>query len=230
MIGGIKTAIFLFTLSYLTGCNSNASIRNESDNGTTNIKELPVSEEIKEKTLQGSDYINWVRNPENGLVKEKVIDELKFKIQFKPYEYIACMNEHTDQLADTVLKKAIKELNGMQFYDLKISLNDNEGEILKAGLKSREDYDKRVKYFSFEMQQDIQLVDGTDTLPCTMYHYERAYDATPVTTILVGFQADAKNAAKTKTLLIYDRTFNKGLLKFRFTENRLNTLPKLLTL
>jgi hypothetical protein len=63
-----------------------------------------------------------------------------------------------------------------------------------------------------------------------MYHYERAYDATPVSTILLGFKKETKNDAKPKTLLVYDKTFNKGLLKFMFTENRLNTLPKLSTL
>lgn len=118
----------------------------------------------------------------------------------------------------------------MQYFDLKILLKDNEGELLKAGLNSREEYDRRVKYFSFGMQQDIRLVDGQDTLPCVMYHFERAYDVTPVCTLLLGFERADKNAERPKTLLFYDKVFNNGLLKFTFKENRLQTLPKLLTL
>jgi hypothetical protein len=194
------------------------------------IKESALSDEIKMVTMPSENYITWVRNPQNGLVKTKTIDDLKFTVQYKPYEYIVCLEERSDKVADTTMKRKVKELDGMQYYDLKILLKTNEGELLKSGINSMEEYDKRVKYFSFGMQNDIQLVDGKDTLPCVMYHFERAYDATPVCTLLLGFNKDNSNAAKPKTLLVYDRTFNKGLLKFTFTEKRLQTLPKLLTL
>jgi hypothetical protein len=220
----------MFMVCVYAACNQNATVKKGTLQDEEEVQEVPVSEEIKKETMPTNTYIKWVRNPENGLIKTKTINELQFKVQYKPYEYIVCMEEQTEKIADTLMKRKLKELEGMQYYDLKILLKNNEGELLKSGLTAAGEYDNRVKYFSFGMQQDIQLVDGNDTLPCTMYHFERAYDATPVCTILLGFNKDNSKEGKAKTLLFYDRTFNKGLLKFTFKENRLQTLPKLLTL
>jgi hypothetical protein len=194
------------------------------------IVEAPVSEKIKEEVMPVNEYIKWVKDPRNGLLKIKAMDELEYAVQYKPYPYIICMEEQTDKLADTMVSRKIKELESVQYYDLKISLKDGQGELLKSKLGSADEYDKRVKYFAFGMQQDIQLVDGTDTLPCIMYHFERAYDVAPYCTVLLGFENDKTKSGKQKTVLVYDKTFNKGLLKFTFKENRLQTLPKLLTL
>ena len=220
---------FIFLILFYSGCNQSTTEKN-SFQVEEDIQELPLSEEIRKEPMHTDNYINWVRNPQNGLVKIKTIDDLKFIVQYKPYEYIVCLEERSDRVPGTIMRNKVKELEGMQYFDLKILLKKNEGELLKSGINSPEDYDKRVKYFAFGMQNDIQLVDGNDTLPCAMYHFERSYDATPVCTLLLGFKKDNSNAAKPKTLLVYDRTFNKGLLKFTFKENRLHTLPKLLTL
>jgi hypothetical protein len=225
-----RVCFFIFIVLCQIGCGQKSASKQETAQTDVEVQEKPVSAEIKKETMPVDNYMQWVRDPQNGLIKTKTIDELQFKVQYKPYEYIVCMEERNDKIADTLMKRKLKELEGMQYYDLKILLKNNEGELLKSGLTSAEEYDSRVKYFSFGMQQDIQLVDGTDTLPCVMYHFERAYDATPVCTVLLGFDWKDSNAGKAKTLLVYDKTFNKGLLKFTFKENRLQTLPKLLTL
>ena len=79
------------------------------------------------------------------------------------------------------------------------------------------------------MQKDISLLDGKDTVPCDLYHFERAYDVSPSATILLGFTA-SKKTKNDKTLIIYDRTFNKGTVKFLFKASELNNKPKLKTL
>jgi len=229
----MKTFRLLFFLLFLllvhAGCEGEARVK-EDPVQAEEVEEMPLSEAITREKMTADNYINWVRNPQNGLVKAKTIDDLKFTVQYKPYEYIVYLEERTDKVADTLLKRKVKELEGMQYYDLKILLKNSQQELLKSGLSTREEYEKRVNYFSFHMQQDIQLVDGNDTLPCALYHFERAYDVTPVCTLLLGFRKSESNAMKPKTLLVYERTFNKGLLKFTFKEKRLQTLPKLLTL
>ena len=174
--------------------------------------------------------MKWIQDPKNGLRKKKEMGDIDFYVQYKPYEYIVCMEERTGEIADSLMKRKRTELEGVQYYDLKILLNKKEGELLKFNLSSADQYNKRVKYFAFEMQNDIQLVEGNDTLPCVLYHFERTYDTSPSCTILLGFNMDKKSINKQKTLLVYDRTFNKGLLKFTFKENKFLNLPKLQTL
>jgi len=174
--------------------------------------------------------IRWVQNPENGLRKEKIIDDLVFHAQYKPHEYIVCLEERKSEIADSVLAKKVNELSDMQYFDLKIVLKNEQGELLKHNLNSQDQYDKRVNYFSFNMQQDIQLVEGNDTIPCSLFHFERAYDVTPFSTFLLGFEKSSSSNQHDKTLIVYDKTFNKGLIKFTFKKEELQKLPKIKTI
>ena len=222
--------VMLFCFLFLMKCKEPVAVANvdESENAGES-----VSADIKDVTnevLPVSDYVKWVQDFKNGLRKEKKMDDLNFILQYKPAEYIVCMEEREEKMYDTLLKSRVNDLKEMQYYDLKIMLNKEEGELLKYNLSSKEQYEKRVNYFAFRMQDDIQLVEGKDTLPCVLYHFERTYDVAPYCTILVGFNLDTKNIQKQKTFLFHDRTFNKGLLKFTFKENKLTNLPKLETI
>ena len=204
----------------------------------TNVKGFDV--ESNEASINGSnqtaekmnpqEYVQWVQNSENGFKKEKTIDDLVFAVQYKPLEYIVCMEERKSELADSIVKKKVSELSDMQYFDLKIMIKNAQGELLKYNLNSQEQYDNRVKYFSFHMQQDIQLIDGNDTIPCSLFHFERAYDITPYSTFLLGFALSNNSKQEDKTLIVYDKTFNKGLLKFTFKQNELYNLPKIKTI
>lgn len=179
--------------------------------------------------MEIKEYVLWIQDTENGFKKEKKIDDLTFSVQYKPYEYIICEEERKEELPDTLLKNKILEINNMQYYDFKISVNEGAGELLKHQLSSSQEYEKRVNYFSFMMQNDIQLVEDKDTLPCALFHFERTYGASPSSIFLLGFPVSKNKTAVEKTLLIYDRTFNKGLLKFTFTRKDLRNLPKIKT-
>ena len=119
----------------------------------------------------------------------------------------------------------------MQYYDLKIELKDGQGEFLKYKLaSSNEDYEKRVKYCAFDMQKDIKLLAGNDSMPCTLFHFERAYDLAPYGIFLLGFPLSKIGSDKEAAIVIQDKLFNKGILKFTFSESELKNLPKLKTL
>lgn len=221
---------YLFLLFAYISCMSCKSDFEPEDNTLEVEGELPVSDKIKDEKMVAVNYVEWVRNPVNGLVKTKIIDDLEYKVQYKPVSYIISLEEGTDAMTDSLLGLKSEELEGNYYFDLTISLKDAQRELLKAGIESAADYDRRVDYLAFKMQNDIQLVDGKDTLPCVMYHFERAFDVSPACSILLGFEKRPVNLGESKTLLVYDRIFNKGLLKFTFKHNRLQTLPKLITL
>ena len=194
------------------------------------IEEIEVPEEIKNEVMPVKDYMQWMQDPKNGFHKVKPMDDIEFVVQYKTPEFIICREERKETLSDSLVKRKQQELQGVHYFDLKIQLINGEGELLKHQLANKEAYENRVRYFAFEMQKDIQLVDGKDTLPCLLYHFERTYDVAPFCTILLGFNENKKNIHKPKTLLVYDKIFNKGLQKFTFKENKLQTLPKLQTI
>jgi len=202
-----------------------------------NIKK-PLLTEIENGYIPANDsdlmnvqeYVQWIQDVRHGFRKELNAGEFTFSAQFKPYEYIVCLEEHTSEIPDTLIKRKVEELNGMQYYDLRIRLNGSGGELLKHNSSSDQQYSDRVNYFSFEMQKDIHLVEGTDTLACQLYHFERTFDVSPTSTILLGFPISTQTNSEVKTLVVYDRTFNNGLLKFTFSKKVLKNLPKLKTI
>ena len=210
-------------------CSENKEQTNKGDNigGNSQTNENKIS--AGQTVLDPAEYIEWMRNEDNGFRKEKTVDDLTFTVQYKTQEYIACIEQRGDPLPDSILKRKSKELEGMEYYDFKISMNDGAGELLKYKLETNQQYNDRVNYFAFGMQKDIVLMDGKDSIPCGLYHFERAYDVSPTAVVLLGFPASKKNNSD-KTLIVYDRTFNKGTLKFMFKANELNNKPKLQTL
>lgn len=183
---------------------------------------------ISSQELLPKTFVQWIQNPENGLRKEKTIDDMVFSAQYKPYEYIVCMEERTEEIEDSILKSKMNELNEMQYFDFKMMLKEEQKELLKYKITSQDEYDKRVKYFAFQMQQDIQLIEGNDTLSCELFHFERAYDLSPSAVFLLAFPKTTY--AGDKTLVVYDRIFNKGYIKFNFNNSQLQNLPKIKTI
>src|ERR1035437_2351097 len=176
------------------------------------------------KLLAPDEFVRWVKDEDHGLKKEKKIGDIVFSAQYKPVEYVICMEERSTHISDSVVKRKKSELGDMLYLDFKIALEKGEGELLKYKLSSMAEYGDRVNYFSFKMQNDIFLVDGNDTISCTLFHFERAYDAVPYSTFVLGFPNN--NKAGNKTLIYHDNIFKKGIIKLEFENNNLKAVPK----
>jgi hypothetical protein len=188
---------------------------------------VSANETLKEE-LFPSEYVSWVRDPNNGLVKDKEMDELKFSVLFKPSEYIICQEERSEKISTALCAKKLDEMSELEYYDLKIELKDGQEEILKHDLSSSSQYGKRVEYCSFQMQKDIVMLNGSDSIQCAMLHFERAFDIAPYATFLLAFPKQ-KGKDENRTIILHDKLFGKGILKFQFKGRELNNLPKLKT-
>jgi hypothetical protein len=217
---------FLHILSILTLLQISGCSRLNGTNGTSNAN--GVSMGIREE-LNPTAYVQWCEDPANGLQKNKQIEDLTYSLFYKPAEFIALQEEKTEHLSGQVLKKKMAELDGLDYYDFKIQLTKDEGELLKHKLSSPDEYQERLNYFSFNMQQDIKMIEGLDTVSCALFHFERAYDVAPYAIFLLGFPKGEKDFAS-KTFFYQDNVFHKGIIKFTFTKDELGSLPKLKTI
>jgi hypothetical protein len=223
----LSTIALMFIL--LTACSD----KDKHHRVLTKEQEAEVTagniQSFNEDELTPVDYVAWIRDAKNGLLQEKKMEELVFSAQYKPYAYVTCMEEKKKEIQGAVLKEKISELEGMQYIDFKIALTDGQGELLKHQVSGPGEYNARINYFAFGMQHDISLVDGTDTIPCSLFHFERAYDVTPYSTFLLGFNKGAKKGVYDKTLIFQDKTFHKGTIKLSFRREDLLNTPKLKT-
>lgn len=205
----------LFSLFLIMSCKPDM-------NETDPTKEISSKENQEISFSSPEKLVAYISSPENGYYKEKEIDEIKFSALLKPIEFIKAnekIKSSSSKIADD---------DDLQYFDLRITVKDFSMEFLKYNLASASDYPQRVDYCSFEMQNDIYLIDGKDTLPCVYYHFERAYNVVPFGHFILAFKPTNKDVVRAKTLVYYDRLFDKGLIKMTFLPHDLIKVPKLI--
>ncbi len=182
---------------------------------------------FKQASLEPKDYVKWLTDAGNGLIETKEIGAYKFSLFYKPAAYQALMEcEDYNFQADSV-NKTIKQLEGMDYYTFRIE-SKVTNELANAGTASQDQYSAKLQYFAGEMQNDISLVDGKDTLPCSLFHYERNFGVSAHNNFILVFETGPQNkAANNKTLVFNDRVLGIGPLNLSIKGKNIDHIPQL---
>ena len=179
-------------------------------------------------TLQPSDFVQWVKNEENGLFKEKSVQAINVAAQYKPIEYVIANEMRTNDIQKKDFDKRKEELEGLQYFDIQLSINQPNYDITNYNVFNEQDKDERLKYLSFGLQNDIHLVDGHDTLSCLLYHFERSYDVKPHRTFVVAFENKEETKKQQDKIVVVDSPiFGTGPIKLKFRREDLGQLPSM---
>lgn len=172
------------------------------------------------------NYVEWIKNPANGLNKTKQVNDIKFNLQYKPAEYLVLLENKGDIDLDQI-KKEISGFEGFHYFTFTIKKDDWNQELLKYNIQSQDEYMARVNYFAFEAQKDLMLVEGRDTSACTIFHFERNYGIAPDLRLLLGFKDKSPTVLNDFKLIFYDRVFQAGIIKINIDQNSLQSIPKI---
>lgn len=176
-----------------------------------------------------SDYLKYVENPENGLRQEKKIDKLAYVLQYKPVEYMVAIEQKHPELKTEVLKKRSKEMSDLQCYTLRLISADKHTDVATLGLNSDQDYTVRNTYMSFDMQNDIYMVDGSDTLSCALFQYTNNYGLAPYADFVIAFENKYQDKIQDKIVVYDDKIFGGGIIKFSISKEDIQKTPPLKT-
>lgn len=225
------TVLSLLMMNIFSSCSEKDSVKYANlflskDEGTRSSLKLDAKE-----------YMQWMEDLNNGIKVEKKIGDFTYTAMYKPYEYLALLGLKKDSIKKKELVQKISEYSDFQYFTFRISAENQEEELLKVGLKSKEDYYTRIEYFSFKMQNDLKLIDGKDTLNCALFHFERIYGLAPYATFIIGFplskeeneKKTGKYIFKNKTILFVDNVFGSGNVYMTIKEENLNRIPELIT-
>lgn len=159
---------------------------------------------------------------------ETKLKEINFKLNYIPAEAMALrelgdLSQATQASFDTL----VKSYEDLLFFDLEISIDHFNEEMIHYGPPAQDEasFESRVAYYAFGMQKDICLtIAGKDTVPCTVYHYERNYGVSPQNHFMLGFPASRVKDA----VLVYDNhLLVTGPVKFALKEQDLLYHPKI---
>jgi hypothetical protein len=182
----------------------------------------------KKKELNMEAYAQWVENTDNGLCIKKDIQEFEFKLIYKPIDYILDYEYKNDAIKKDSILNRRKELNGYQYITFKIKSTSGK-EIMSEGITVENEYYERLEYFIDAVKDDFTLIDGKDTLPCRVYHFERSYGLSPYNTMVMCFEDPDTNEINNndKTFLYDDKVLGVGKIAMKISGNDLDNLPTL---
>lgn len=177
--------------------------------------------------LAPREFSEWVENPANGLNNQREMGEYQLSAQLMPIPYQAIQLHKASLNAEHLSEMEIELTESL---DIHFTMAPQEGEMsfLKYNLSSLEEYQERVNYLSFEMDEYVYLLNGNDTLRPNLYHFERTFDLSPAAHFLLSFPRP-KMLEGDVILILEDHYFGMGPVRFRFDLSRLSQLP-LLTL
>lgn len=176
--------------------------------------------------MEPVSFVKWVENQDNGLKVVKEFDQFKFSLQYRPLEYISVLENRDKQLTEATVTDDVNELHGLQYYVLKIQ-SKTANEMLETGIDNEEEYFERLYYFTSLAQIDISLVQGTDTLPTVLYHFERNYGLAPYNNMVLAFEEN--NIPADRQLIFNDQVLGLGPVKLMISQQAINRLPELKT-
>ncbi len=189
---------------------------------------IPIWFLFAKQSVVPSMLVAYVKNPDNNLVKVKDIGNIRFELLYKPVDFIIANEMRTDELKKSAHQKRAGELDGLQYYNLKISMPRSPGmDVTNYNVKNEQAIQNRLYYLSFHMKNDIRMIQGKDTLSPVLFHFERSYNVTPHRTFVMAFDEPDKKKEDDKTFVIDTPIFNTGPVKMKFKKEDLQKIPNL---
>lgn len=187
--------------------------------------------------LNEIDYMNYIIDEDNGLNNSKEINELEFQLQYEPINYKILKKIKDRVFTNDQYKNELEKFEGSQYFLFKIRLKDKNADLLKYQSSGQIEYANRVQYFSYNIQDNFLLVEGSDSLKCKLFHFERNFGISPYATFLLGFDSNdelteseysfKENVKEDKTLVYNDVVFGVGPIKYNIKAKDINNIPEL---
>jgi len=171
--------------------------------------------------LDRKEYINWVRDYDNELHVQKKSGDFVFDLQYQPEAYV--LLQRNPALTKDGYNDAVKEIEGLQYYILTVSLADKSRDIVQYDVADEAELQRKLYYFSYLFQNDIQLNDNGTMLPCVLYHFERSVDVKTGRTFVLAFEAP-KTPSTEATLNITAEPFGSLPVKIRVSKDNIPSL------
>lgn len=160
---------------------------------------------------------------------EKTEKEYLFTLQYKPIDYVTLLEirNSDSKISKIEFDSTRKHFEGMSYFTLSIKNNKTDQELTKYLSKDTIEAEKVFNYFNFDMQNDLKLISGTDTLSCVLFHYEHNYGISPISKFLLGFKSMPGQPKTDITVLYEDKELHCGILQFKFLRENIAGLPSI---
>ncbi len=175
--------------------------------------------------LEKQALVTYIQNEDNGLVKQKKLNGVDIKLQYKPSELIALRLANNTTNQDSIAK-LIDFYKDYQYYIL--SYYNENGDLLNQYAQNPQVFGALVNELSFNMQQNAMIIDNKrDTTYLYDAIFSRMYNMSTSTDVMLVFKNPLKKDIKYYDLFVRDFGFRVGHTTFRFYKDDLEQIPNL---
>lgn len=177
--------------------------------------------------LKPVELIQWTESKVNNLVHEKILNQIVYRLQYMPTDYVVLKEFDGGKVVKTTFEKRKKEIENYHHFLLRIKVHNENTDPLTYGITDQQEYSKRDLFYGFEFNQHIKKVElnnyENDTLQCELFHFMQTHGLTPYMDFVFAFKKQ-KNESDFE-IVIDDPVFNNGFMKFHFNNEDLNNIP-----
>lgn len=166
------------------------------------------------------EYRPWFGDPSNGFTKTKSVHDLNFKVQYLPSELLAFNDIDPNSFESSEFDSLTSYYDHssyflLQFYPSRNSIDTRSVDLINGVSLDFEDYRHKLDELNYHLDNNIQLISGSDTIMPSIYHFERGYDASPIQRAIIAFPKSS-NDLDHITFIYRDDLFNSGIHKYQF--------------
>lgn len=171
-------------------------------------------------------YVKYMLNPENGYKRSLEIGEYQYSIQLKSPELIA-IQEYSKPFDKNKIQVRAKALKQTIWFNLSVEVKNGTTNPTKFGASSLNEYNQRLNYLLTNAANDFEVLSGGNKLELTAYHFQNNYGIVPYDQFTLGYQLKDKQISEDIILIYNDQIFNKQPIRFLFSKDQLNNIPRL---
>jgi hypothetical protein len=185
-----------------------------------------------------SDYLSYLANPENGMVKETRINGLSLQAKYLPTEYFVFRalsdvpaNEISQQLVDSISEDYGHSLTFMFTLapDKKLG---KEFDVTNVNTENYTAYEERMDLLNFQLSKYLHLeVDGQEMQPA-LVQMENTFGLKKESNFIVVFNVpvhEFEQQNHNMSLVYDDPVFFTGINRFSFSTEVIRNRPSLNT-
>ncbi len=187
-----------------------------------------------QKPVSYEEYIKWMSNPDNGMVKTHAANGLEVKVKILPKEYQVYQelkndNNSSPTKRDSLLKYYSKSLTFLMTIGPDES-KKNAGDVMMNGVSNYEEFAQKAMTMNFDMGQYITLKTDAGDFKPVLANMENVYGLSKSRNIILVFApAEEKDTAflhSSQFDLVYeDELFKVGINHFVFKTEEIEKRP-----
>lgn len=163
-----------------------------------------------QKNYNKKEYMQYVLSESNGLKNTRIINGIKYTIQYLPAKFMA-ITENEKINADSI-ESCERSYSELEYVKLTVENAEGSKKNVLSFLNSPSQYNYFLQYANTKFNRSIELKVNDSVYPCVMSYMETGYKVVSKITFLVGF---TKPRSENDYVVSFkDELFGNGIINF----------------